>query len=113
DIWDVSVCPSALVLMPPHEFSALRRGVTFQICGCTVIQYSPVGRPSPSPLVRHLILLVARHPFSRVVDPIGIDSGVDPAATSSGPIGGHLVKGLQRLASFWPRSIEIVILFQY
>src|SRR5699024_8305631 len=73
---------------------------------------SPIGRPSPSPLVGHLILLMARHPFSRVVDPIGIDTGVNPAATSSGPIGGHLVKGLQRLASFWHRSIETVNLYQ-
>src|SRR5690242_10280637 len=81
--WSSDVCSSDLLLVlgvPPHVALALRPGRAVRPCGGAVVEDAPVRRPRPAPVGRDPVLLGVGPPASRLVDPVGVDAGMDPRA---------------------------------
>ena len=66
--------------VPPDVLLSLRPRLSVGIRGGAVVDDAPVRRPCPRPLGRDVALLPVRLLPRRLVDPVGINAAVDPAA---------------------------------
>ena len=98
EVGDVVPGPLAGLGVPPHQCLALAPGLAVGVGGGPVVQHPPVRRPGPAPLVRHPVLLAARLAAGGLVDPVGVDPAVDPAAGRRRAVVLQLGVGGHRLA---------------
>src|SRR5690606_13147438 len=90
--------PLPLHLVPPHVGLALAPRAPLRVGRGTVVEHTPVRRPHPAPLGRHPVLLRAGLATGGLVDAVGEDAGVDPAAARRGAVGPHLDEARQQPA---------------
>src|SRR5699024_6968263 len=91
--------PLLAILVPPQILFAFAPRFTFWIRRSPVIQYPTVCRPSPCPLGVYRCLVLLGWPACRLVHPVGVDAGINPAPTFGCSIGTHLCVRRQMFAS--------------
>jgi hypothetical protein len=78
--------PLAALIIPPHQRFALAPRTSLWISRSAVVQNPAVGRPYPAPLQGVFILVQTGLAARRLVDPIGVDTAVNPATTRGGAV---------------------------
>ena len=95
EVWDVVSRPATLPLVPPHVALALRPWPALRIGAGAVVQDPPVRGPRPRPLRRDdpaLCADVTGTAPARLIDPILVNTGVDPAAAGGRAVAAQLVE---------------------
>ena len=100
----------ALLRVPPDVGLALAPRLALGVGRGAVVEDAAVQRPRPAPLGGDERLVVARRPPVGLVDAVGEDTGVDPAAAGRRAVGLHLHEGRQRATG---RDLVAVDLLQH
>ena len=90
--------PAAGLLVPPDVLLPLAPRLALGVGRGTVVEDPAVQRPRPAPLGGHRVLLLARLAPGGLVDLVGVDAAVDPAAAGRRAVVLHLHVARQRRA---------------
>src|SRR5690606_12031079 len=98
EVGDVVAGPLPLLLVPPHVGLALAPRPALGVGRGTAVEDATVGRPHPAPLQGHPVLVAAGLAPGGLVDAVGEDTRVDPAAAHGGAVAAQLGEARQRAA---------------
>src|SRR5690606_10735603 len=96
EVGHVGADPPALLRIPPQIRLAFAPGASLRVGGRPVVEDAPVQRPCPAPFGGHPVLFGVGFAAGGLVDAVGVDPAVDPAAAGGGAVVFELGVGRQR-----------------
>ena len=90
EVGDVVTDPLLLVFVPPDPCLLRAPRLALGVRGSAVVKDLAVGRPHPAPFPFGVGAAIGGLAHRRMVDAVGIHTGVDPAATGGGTVSLHI-----------------------